>query len=198
MINIDVSDNNHVTDWQALKPYVSSVYVKASQGADFVSHTLSSQYSGACGLGVPVGLYHFADTTMDPGDNACQFVSALKTIRGPVVPGSLPPCLDIETGTGNKDVWVRDFRDTVRELLGVEPFVVYASSSWLHEGLLTENWMDEDTHLWVASWGTPVSYPSYLTDRVVLHQYTSTGRLAGISGAVDESYAIRPIDEWMV
>jgi GH25 family lysozyme M1 (1,4-beta-N-acetylmuramidase) len=104
--------------------------------------------------------------------------------------------LDIETGTGNKDVWIRDFRDTVRELLNVDKFVIYASSSWLHDGSITEGWMDVNTYLWVASWGTPVSYPSYLTDRVVLHQYSNTGRLAGIVGNVDESYAIQPMDTW--
>lgn len=196
MITVDISDNNHVTDWSALHPYVTGVYVKATQGVEFVSSTLHSQYSGACSLNVPVGLYHYADTSRDPGDNACHYVAALKTLRGPTVHGSLPPCLDIETGTGNKDVWIRDFRDTVRELLNVDKFVIYASSSWLHDGSITEGWMDVNTYLWVASWGTPVSYPSYLTDRVVLHQYSNTGRLAGIVGNVDESYAIQPMDTW--
>ena len=58
--------------------------------------------------------------------------------------------------------------------------------------------MDEDVLLWIAHYGKPPGKPGYLSPRVALHQYSQTGKIAGIAGDVDLNVALRPLDQLTV
>jgi GH25 family lysozyme M1 (1,4-beta-N-acetylmuramidase) len=116
-------------------------------------------------------------------------------------PGCLWPSVDIELTITPADAsvnwpqWTREFFAAWRILTSL-PLIVYTSGSWF-KSLLggTDDWPDW-VKVWVGhteQWGTPkgilaeqwAGKTSYELSRAVIHQYSHTGRLSGITGDVD-------------
>jgi hypothetical protein len=135
------------------------------------------------------GLYHYAQPTLTPEANADAF--SVQVNRLGAVPGHLPPCLDLEIGTGDLSGWAQRFVARLRANTGCVRVVVYSSTSFFRNQI-TETWMDGNIALWIAHPGQPPGQPGYLTPRVAIHQY-STGQVAGVAGAVDLDYMIWPM-----
>lgn len=155
----------------------------------------------ASATGRTIGGYQRVDPTKwSPQREAARFYGLLAS-HGLLSPGRLIPAVDIEpTGTpGDKTVnwpqWTAAFFDAWRVMTGL-PLVVYSSGSYF-PGLLggTAGWP-----AWVKCWvghSEKYSRPRGLTaeawaggtwyepERVVVHQYTTTGSLAGVSTPVD-------------
>jgi GH25 family lysozyme M1 (1,4-beta-N-acetylmuramidase) len=147
-----------------------------------------------------VGGYHRADPVRrSPAQEAAVFVALLRAL-GLDCPGRLIPAIDIEPTddpAGNKRVdwpkWTREFFTYYRALTSSPlPLVVYSSGSYF-DTLLggTADWP-----AWVSTWvghseryakpaGTPAEQWAgktwYQPARTLVHQYTTTGLLSGIT-----------------
>jgi GH25 family lysozyme M1 (1,4-beta-N-acetylmuramidase) len=168
----------------------SFCYLKSSDGASSSYPSLDPQYQGATAAGMITGLYHYAQPALTPEANADAFSAQVNRL-GAIV-GHLPPCLDLETGSGNLSSWAQRFVTRLRANTGCIRVMVYSNASFF-QNQITESWMDSNIALWIASWGTAPGKPSYTSPRVALHQYSSTGLVSGIAGNVDLSYAIWPL-----
>lgn len=188
---IDVAGHQGAPDWTAVRAAgFRFVYVKATEGVGYVSPTLDQQLAGARGAGMVTGLYHYArpDTNAAEQD-AAEFAAQLARLDSARV-GDLPPCVDVETGGGDLAKWVATFVDALRGHTGRRTVMVYASASWFTERLAVEQWADPDVVLWVAHHGRPPGQPGYRSERVVLHQHASDGRVDGIDAVTDLNVAL--------
>lgn len=190
-LGIDVSNYQGTPNWaQVAGSGRQFAYVKATEGVSYLSPALDAQYNGAASAGLSVGLYHFADSTTSPEANADAFSAQVNRLGA--VQGHLPPCLDLETGTGDLSGWAQRFITRLRSNTGCVRVVVYSSASFF-KTQIGESWMDSNIALWIASWGTVPGQPSYLTPRVAIHQYANNGQVSGITGNVDLDFAVWPL-----
>lgn len=100
--------------------------------------------------------------------------------------------LDYEANaTGNGREWARAFVREVKRLTGI-PCGIYASSSVIKMQNLTGICKDEGVKLWCANYPLGYQTMGWRTDltpdvKCDMHQYTSSGYLAGYSGPLDLS-----------
>jgi GH25 family lysozyme M1 (1,4-beta-N-acetylmuramidase) len=186
-LGIDTASYQGSPAWAQVAATRQFVYVKAGQGNGTSYPTLDAQYQGAMAAGMAVGLYWFADPSLTPEANADAF--SVQVNRLGAIQGHLPPCLDLETGTGYLGGWAQQFVARLRQNTGCVRVMIYSSASFM-KTQITETWMDANIALWVASWGVPPGQPTYTSPRVALHQYSSTGAVAGVAGAVDLDWAV--------
>lgn len=193
---IDTASWQGTPDWAKVAAAgISFVYIKASEGGSASYPTLDKQYAGARAAGLTVGLYHYAKTTQSPSSNADALAAQVNRLGAKA--GHLPPCLDIEEGAGNLAPWADTFIDRLRQQTGLRRVTVYSSASFFKDRL-GEGWMDNDVTLWIAHYGKLPGHPGYLTPRVGIHQYSQTGKVNGIAGAVDLNVALKPLNELTV
>lgn len=177
---------NNVTDWAALAQSVSGAYLKYSDGTGG-AHVPADTYAAGCRThGIPWGGYHFAE----PGDPVAQAGALIAQYQR--LGGKLAPALDLESGgipAASRVAFARQFLEVVHQTYPV--VVLYASASWL-ASLTPDMWPYSWDRTWCAAYGsndgTRHTFTAY-GGQVDLHQYTSVGRLAGVAGNVDLSYA---------
>lgn len=189
---IDTASWQGQPDWnRAAGAGLSFVYVKSSEGSSTSYSTLDQQYQGARAAGLAVGLYHYARPNESPEINADAL--AFQVNRLAAVGGHLPPCLDLEEGSGDLSGWTRRFVARLRAQTGCTRVMVYSGASFFQTNI-GEGWMDDDIAVWIAHYGVTPGRPRYLTPRVAIHQYSSTGQVPGIAGNVDMNQAIWPLE----
>lgn len=160
---IDVSGNNaHPINWFGVKASgVDAVMIKATEGTGYTNPDFAGDRAGARGAGLHVAAYHFARFG-DASAEAGHFRA---------VAGADAKVLDAETSSSA--AWMDAFLVALGEPAQEE--MTYGSASSLPStgirGLL-----------WSAKWGGAAP-----TDGEALWQYTDSGTVPGISGAVDES-----------
>jgi len=191
---IDLSNNNPAgSDFgEAYASGQRRLYVKISEGVDFVDQTAAQLKTSAAGAGFKVGGYHFArpDRDSHPIDEADFFLRCLHDVFGSLYHGKhLRPCLDLEVGHADAKMgqWATTFQRHVRSVLGIIP-VIYSYSSFLQSCQFSA----AEWPLWVASYGvnnggeygyvTPAPWKT-----VAAHQFTSKAVVPGIPGLVDKS-----------
>lgn len=188
---IDVASYQGYPNWESVRTAgIEFAYIKAGEGNSIGYTTLNSQYNGARGAGLTVGLYHYARTNLSPEANADSL--AAQVTRLGAIDGHLPPCLDLEEGTGDLSGWASTFVERLRARTGCRRVMVYSGASFFGEHI-GESWMDDDVSLWIAHYGRPPGQPRYLTPRVAIHQHSSAGKVAGITGNVDLDFALWPL-----
>jgi lysozyme len=167
-----------VTNWAALAGAVGGAYIKYTDGLASASTTPDGYVAGCKKWGIPYGGYHFAE----PGDAVRQadvFVAAYRRYGG-----DLAPALDLEASgipAQQRSSFARTFINRVRE--SYPKAALYASTSWLAG--LSPGLADL---IWAAEYGNNDGTRHAITHFpgvVHMHQYTSNGRVAGISGLVD-------------
>ena len=147
-------------------------------------------------VGIRVGAYHrafasgstIADARLDALAESDVFLSTVGTLQG----GELIPVLDVETPfTGMTPTtlrtWIRVFVKRVTKRLGRKPMIYTNATSWSATGN-TREFAKARFPLWVAEWG--VSAPTVPAGNWAgrgysVWQFTSSGRVPGISGRVD-------------
>ena len=186
-LGVDVSRWQSSINWPAMMASgVSFAYVKASEGVGYVDSMADTHLRGARGAGMYSGLYHFCrPDTNSPEADAAHFAAQLKA-RSAAVPGSLPPCLDLEKDARvNMVSWTQRCITRLRELTGYGPVMIYANTSWFNNQLGGGSWMDNQTYAWVAHYGRSPGNPGFRNSRTVMHQYSDTGRVAGYGSNID-------------
>lgn len=206
LYGIDISKWQGEVDWELLKlnePNVDFVYIKATEGVNFVDKNADRNAKGAESVGIPFGFYHFAtpskksDGTLDARDEARDFVTFIEKY---IDYGycTLTPVLDLEketTLTGEElEQWVHEFADEMDKLEGYDEMILYTYVSYIRK-----NFADVDHHLgvydlWLAHYTkaeNPADVTQYGFPEWTLWQYSDDGTLKGIKGNVDENRATR-------
>jgi GH25 family lysozyme M1 (1,4-beta-N-acetylmuramidase) len=192
-LGADVSDNQGSINWTAVASSgIQFSYVKLSEGENSSYSTAAAQLNGATNAGLTTGGYHFARPNYSPQANAAAFAEQLLALNA--IEGHLPPCLDLEVGTGYLGDWASAFVTELRRLTGCTRVMVYSSLSFF-KTQITESWMDDDVLLWLAHIGVPAGQVGYSSPRLAMHQYSFTGQVPGVSGNVDFDVALMPLDQ---
>lgn len=180
---IDVSGWQENIDFSQVKNAgIEIVYMKSSEGSNFVDPYFNQNYTNAKANGLKVGFYHYLTATSveEAVQEARFFVSTIS--------GKTPDCklaMDFES-FGNLSIPEINqigltFVRTV-ETLSKKEVVIYSDTSnatSVFEGELT-NYL-----LWVAQYEVEEPTPNGKWDTWVGWQYTDLGEIAGINGYVD-------------
>lgn len=185
---IDVSRWQAEIDWaRARRAGVSFAFIKATEGGDAVDPMFDSHWRGAGRAGVRRGAYHFFYHCRPAVEQARWFIRHV-----PRSATDLPHVLDMEwtpfspTCTVRRDGPVlraeaKRFLDMLERHYGRRP-ILYTSVDFYRDTGIGQL---ENTEFWLRSVAAPVAqaYPAGATWR--FWQYSSTGRVPGISGDVD-------------
>ncbi|HEY9327471.1 MAG TPA: GH25 family lysozyme [Streptomyces sp.] len=187
---IDVSHYQGTIDWPSVKSAgIKFAYIKATESTTYKDPAFSANYLHAHQAKVIRGAYHFARPGLSSGAAQAKYFAGNGGgwSRDNL---TLPGMLDLEGGCSGKSVsamrsWILDFSTTYKAQTGRD-VVIYTGPSWWNT--CTGGWggMSARSPLFVAHW-TGASSPSipggfpYWT----FWQYTDSGSVGGISGAVD-------------
>ena len=173
---IDVSHHQGVINWpEVARDHVDFVYMKATEGADFVDQRFGKNWRQAAAQRIPRGAYHFYNPATSGRNQARHFVATV-----PVDPHALPPAVDLEFAVGATPR-VEDFRRELAEFLvilraayGKEP-VIYTTAEFQRHYLAGTG----PRRLWIRE---VVGVPS---GEWLFWQFSSRGRVRGIANFVD-------------
>lgn len=188
MLGLDLYQQfNTVTDWSAVAGAgVKFVYIKLTDGGGQAIVHADNYVNGARSVGIKVGGYHYMEATPSPEQQADMFAAELRRLNAL----DIAPMLDIEENSipvASRVDFGQRFLRRLQANLGGARVGIYSSSSWFRT-LTPDTWGIPDLVDWDAEYGPndgtehPIS--SY-SGHVDIHQYTSVGHIAGISGDVD-------------
>ncbi len=164
-------------------------YVKATEGTTYTNPYFAGDWSGAGGVGLLRGAYHYARPKLPLStavDQARYFVSRTGSMTGH---NDLPPMLDLEdTASGLRagDIvnWSRTWLAEVERLTGRRP-IVY-TGRWYWQGYLASSTGLHDYRLWMSDYNNkPAPTATIPGWSWTIWQYSSTGSVPGIVGNVD-------------
>ena len=187
-MGIDVSKWNGTIDWNAVKNSgVSYVIIRcgyrgSTTGAMIEDPVFKSNIKGATAAGLKVGVYFFSQAVneVEAVEEASMTIGLIRNYSI-----SYPVFLDVEPSGGRADgidkatrtKVIKAYCETIRNS-GYTPGV-YANKTWL------ESYMNagelSSYKIWLAQYNTAPTY----SGKVDLWQYTSKGKVAGISGHTD-------------
>ncbi len=181
---IDVSRYQHNIDWKAVEAMedkelkIGFAFIKATEGLGRVDNGFRQNWFNAKKAKVPRGAYHFFISSKSGKAQAENFIETVN-----LLPGDLPPVLDIETANGASvtDIQqrVKDWLLMIEKRYKVKP-IIYTNIDFY------ENFLDgafDDYPLWVAHY--------YVKDKPRIKrkwdfwQHNEKGRVNGIDSFVD-------------
>lgn len=193
---IDIYDRyQDIADLVALErsPF-DAAYVKGSDGGGPAIVRADNFVGAIKGIGLPVGLYHYAQLSPSPEVQANVLAQEVRRLGA----FGLPPALDLEDPF-RPNVQAREFaRRFLLELrhIGFSSVVLYANTSML-TGIQAWTLDVPGLKIWAASYGgNDADYDQEDRERlnrayphpVWMHQYSSTGSVPGIPGNVDKNW----------
>ncbi|ASR46798.1 1,4-beta-N-acetylmuramidase [Paenibacillus kribbensis] len=193
---IDVSHYNGNIDWQQVAAAGKTfAFIKATEGTKYQDSQFLANVQGARDANILVGAYHFLNATTADGarQEAANFARAIDSAGGRL---DLPPVLDYENNPKNltpaqiSEV-AHAFLDEMEKLTGRQP-IVYTGNVFASKFDPTFSMYK----LWVARYSTtqkPTAVPAW--NSWWAWQYSSTGSVPGINGAVDLDEYNGTIDE---
>jgi LysM repeat protein len=161
---------------------VQVVYIKASEGSQYIDSQFENNYTNAKAHGLKVGFYHYvtATTTDQAVQQAKFFVS--------VIGGKEPDCklaMDFEKFGNLSAAQINKialtFIRTVEEVSGRKA-IVYSD---LYNTKVVFDSSLAPYPLWIAEYGVSTPGNSKVWSDWVGFQYSDTGKISGISGNVD-------------
>ena len=183
-------------DYKVLKQRgVRSVIVKVSEGTYYTNPYAAQQIQYAQAAGLKVAVYHFADlsgaNTQAKANSmataeANYFVNALRNLG---VSKSVPVILDAEASGVNTSLvdWTtvsQKWADTAKAS-GYNNTRFYCSISWANQG--SNSFMEPGKlgagNIWIAQYPSGSQVNSVLNTDFGAWQYTSTGRIPGLSSS---------------
>lgn len=188
-MGIDVSKWNGNIDWNAVKNSgVSYVIIRcgyrgSSTGALIEDPKFRSNIKGAKAAGLKVGVYFFSQAVNEV--EAVEEASmALSLVSGYGL--NYPIFLDVESSGGRGDGISKETRTAVCKAFcqtvqnSGYSAGIYANKTWLTSYINTGNLTGYK--IWLAQYAAA---PSYTATRYDMWQYSSKGKVSGISGNVD-------------
>lgn len=193
---IDVSHYQSHINWDQVADddNVSYVYIKVTENAGLVDRMFQRNLKEARRVGVPAGCYHFFSPTAAPTAQLKNLTSAVPHLKD----HDLVPMIDVEVK--GKRTTPEDLRHRLKQFLkGVEDYygvrpIIYTGQNFYNKYLAG---YFEDYLFMIAKYseGIPELYGN---PRFAMWQFSASGRVKGISGAVDQScfmdnYSLRDI-----
>lgn len=183
---IDVSEWQGNINWSEVSNSgVSVVYIRASEGAEYVDPYALTNYTRAKENGIKVGFYHYL-TAVNQEEALNQAEFFVSTIKGLEIDCKL--AMDFETFDGLSiekiNIIARTFLEEVERLSGKD-VVIYSDAYNARFTFSSE--LAADYPIWVADYY--VSEPANGNwDTWEGFQYTDEGRITGIRDYVDRDY----------
>lgn len=186
---VDVSRWQGSIDWVALRQGGARfAFIKATEGGDHIDPRFREHWEGARAAGVPRGAYHFVYWCRPAIEQAAWFERHL-----PRDPDALPPVLDLEWNGHSKTCprtlpreqareKVRVMLDALERHTGKRP-IIYTDITF-HRDVLAGAF--DDYSYWLRSTAAEPA-ERYERDHWTFWQYTTTGRVPGVTGAVDRN-----------
>ncbi|EMD40164.1 glycoside hydrolase family 25 protein [Gelatoporia subvermispora B] len=187
-LGIDISNFQPSVDFTTVKDNgVSFVYIKATEGTDFIDPDFSSHYEGATNAGLIRGGYHFAHPDESSGaTQANYFIAHGGGWSGDGI--TLPGALDIEYNPDGAECyglsasamvsWIKDFSDTYHTSEGVYP-VIYTTNDWWNTCTGNSASFASTNPLWIASYASSVGTLPAGWDYETFWQYADSGSNPG-------------------
>ena len=188
---IDVSKWNGDIDWDKVRNAgVEFAIIRAGYRGSVTGSLVEDPYfaaniKGATASGIPVGVYFFTQAVneVEAVEEASAVLRLVKEYRL-----DYPIFIDTEGAGGNGRA---DGLDAETRTLVCEAFCrtienagysagVYGSRNWYNNNLYTDR-LDNDYYIWLAEYRSVPLYQGYYQ----MWQYTSKGKVDGISGNVD-------------
>ncbi|PKM52732.1 MAG: glycoside hydrolase [Firmicutes bacterium HGW-Firmicutes-7] len=176
---LDVSNHQHIIEWYNVSSEdYKFVFMKATEGEDFVDKSFEINWKGAKDNKFLVGAYHFFVTSSTGEEQANNFIRTV-----PVESDSLPPVIDLEVNKReNKEMVVKNLEvmiDRLEEIYGKKPiiYVTYDTYNAFVKGSFQE------CDIWIRD----IMKLPRLEDeqKWVFWQYCNRGRIEGIDTYVD-------------
>lgn len=186
---IDVSKWQQDIDWNRVKAAGTRfAFIKATEGGDLLDRNFRDNWDGAKQAGVPRGAYHFVFWCRPARDQIRWFIRNV-----PKDPDALPPVLDVEWN--NQSSCARTHPEKakakMREMLkafeahyGKKP-IIYTDINF-HSDVLEGTTEFDDYPFWIRSTAARPE-KRYENRPWEFWQFTTTGRVPGISGDVDRN-----------
>jgi lysozyme len=195
---IDVSRWQGRIDWASVAAAGKQfAFIKATEGGDHVDPRFLENWYGAKQAGMVRGAYHFVYWCRPAADQARWFKQNV-----PNDPGALPPVLDVEWNNDSKSCpqkvdkaralsMIRHMLHEMERHTGKRP-IIYTDINF-HNDIL-EGELEEYPH-WIRSTAAE-PHVRYGDRKWTMWQYTTTGRVPGISGDVDRNAFYGSEREW--
>jgi lysozyme len=192
LAGIDVSHFQGAVRWPAVAGAgIAFAFAKASEGVTGTDPAFAVNWTGMKAAAIPRGAYHF----FHPATSAAAQADHFLQVVGALAPGDLPPMLDLEETMTSPEEWdtvaaggrvalVLTWLERVEAALGLRP-ILYTRSGFVEQYLPDPGTLTS-YRIWVAQYTSapapivPTGWPDW-----ILWQYSQTGRVSGIKGAVD-------------
>lgn len=198
---IDVSRWQGQIDWRAVRAAGTRfAFIKATEGGDHIDPRFNENWYGAKAAGVPRGAYHFVFWCRDAQEQADWFRQNV-----PADPDALPPVLDVEwnghSRTCSRKLPREEALAKIRILLramedhtGKRP-IIYTDIPFHADVFERSNEFDHYA-FWLRSVAAEPA-DRYHERRKTFWQYTTTGRVPGVTGDVDRNAFYGSEREWL-
>lgn len=180
---VDTSHHNAAVDWKTLSASeVRFVFVKATDGLDYLDPAFADTFQAAKDAGLLRGAYHFYETNDDGAAQAAWFIRNVD-----LQPGDLPPVVDIERikepVDGDLHVQFEAFLAALEVHYG-RPAIIYTGPNfWDHA--MREHFPGRP--LWVAQYEVPAPTVPDGWSAWTFWQYTETWQPPGTAAPIDGS-----------
>ncbi len=181
---IDVSKYQSTINWQSVKEmqvnniHISFAFIKATEGLGNEDAMFDRNWTKIKSAGITRGAYHYFLPAKSGRAQAENFINSVT-----LMPGDLPPVLDIEETNGVPPEKIRErakeWLETVRSYYGTPP-IVYTNVDF-YERYLKDDF--DGYFLWVAHYLQPVQPRIYRPWS--FWQHNERGRVNGIYTNVD-------------
>ncbi len=195
---IDISHHDGRIDFAAARDAGTRfVYMKATEGADYVDPNFRANWEAARRAGIPRGAYHFMAWCSLARDQAEWFNKNV-----PADEDALPPVLDLEWNNDSsckKKFSKEDMIEKITVILqamqehtGKIP-IIYTDISF-HRDILSGLYFDNA--FWLRSVAAEPMH-RYFNRDYTFWQWTSTGIMPGLSGEVDRNSFYGDESDWV-
>ena len=180
---IDVSNwQGNINFAEVANSGIQVVYIKATQGTNYVSPTFEQSYKNAKANGLKIGFYHYVSArSEEEARQEAQFFAS--KIAGKEVDCRLAMDFEEFGNLSNNEINAIGL-DFIRRLeeLTQKPVVIY-SNTYTARTI----WNEEIANypLWVAEYGVSSPQDNGKWSTYIGWQYTDMGEIAGINGYVD-------------
>ena len=181
---VDVSYYNGTIDWARVNAAGNEfAFIRISDGTGFRDPQFTANWAGARAAGMVRGIYQFFRPTQDVAAQADMVIAAV----GTPAPGDLPPVIDVEaTGSLSPATLaskVRAWVDRVKAGTGLDPIVYTGKYFWRDQVGGPTSFAGNA--LWIAQYTSLCPDLTAPWDTWAFWQYSESGKVAGMSGAVD-------------
>ena len=181
---IDVSKYQKDIVWDAIKTMkvkeikIHFSFIKATEGENLIDSKFAKNWAQAKNSQVTRGAYHFFRANKDVDKQVTSFIKIVK-----LLPGDLPPVLDIETLDNTTPEKIRAkakiWLDKVEAYYGVKP-IIYTNAEFYNKYLGTDF---DDYPLWVAHYFE--QHRPRIQRNWHFWQHSDRGNVNGIESKVD-------------